>query len=429
MGVMESADDPGVVTGRRLLRLMRKNGALEREPTGIELRRILGTPTVREAMLVTIEQALHGEHRLCRAIVQRCDIEDRPTDVAAAELGMSARSFFRYRQRALAAITATIQRTLVARGALLRGTGRAAQLTLLGNFLLGLQSGEATAAALRSFGAAVEADPSDADAYVGLALAHVRSVTCLFRPPFEAYARASSAAKRALQHAPRAAGAHGAAAIVTLRGSGDIALTRRFVNEAMALDACDPVALQALGDLAMSEGRLEDAAAAAQTGLAIEPASLARRFRVLTLAGLRGEYEYVAAQCRTLLEADPSSVAFRLHLVDALIGLHRPAEAIAASGDPETITLPYLLASVVVAYADLNLEADARRIADRFQTLPTTAFIHAGVRAQVHDVDGTLALLTRAIAEEPRLRRIASFDPIFARVRDRPAFRRLTAAR
>ena len=182
---MEFSDDPGVVTGRRMLRLLRKSGALERDPTGVELRRILGTLTVREAMLVTIEQALRGEHALCREIVQRCDVEDRPTDVVAAELGMSQRSFFRYRQRALEAIATTIQRTLVARGALQRGTGRPAQLTLLGNFLLGLHSGEATAAALRSFGAAIELDPSAADAHVGLALAHVRSVTCLFRPPFE----------------------------------------------------------------------------------------------------------------------------------------------------------------------------------------------------------------------------------------------------
>jgi hypothetical protein len=427
--MMQSADDPGVVTARRLLRLLRKSGALEREPTGIELRRILGTPTVRDALLVTIEHALHGEHQLCREIVQRCDIDDRPTDVVAAELGMSARSFFRYRQRALEAIAATIQRTLVARGALLRGTSRAAQLTMLGNFLLGQQSGDSTAAALRSFGAALEADPGAVDAYVGLALAHVRSVTCLYRPPFEAYARASSAAKRALQRAPRAAGALGAAAIVTLRRTGDVVTTRQLVNDAMSLDACDPVAVQALGDLAMSEGRLEDADAAAQTGLEIEPASLARRFRVLTIAGLRGQFTFVAAQCRTLLEGDPSSIAFRLHLVDALIGLHRPAEAIAAAGDVETMTFPYLLASIVVAYADLNLQADARRIADRFQTLPTTAFIHAGVRAQVEDLDGTLTLLTRAIAEEPRLRQIATFDPIFERVRDRPAFRRLTGAR
>ena len=425
---MEFSDDPGVVTGRRLLRLLRKSGALERDPTGVELRRILGTLTVREAMLVTIEQALRGELALCREIVQRCDIEDRPTDVVAAELGMSQRSFFRYRQRALEAIAATIQRTLVARGALQRGTGRPAQLILLGNFLLGLHSGEATAAALRSFGAAIELDPSAADAHVGLALAHVRSVTCLFRPPFEAYARASSAAKRALEHAPHSPGALGAAAIVTLRRSGDIAMTRHFVNEAMGLDARDPVALQALGDLALSEGRVEDADAAAQTGLALEPASEARRFRVLTLAGLRGEYGYVAAQCRTLLEGDPSSMAFRMHLVDALIGLHRPAEAIAAAGDPETITLAYLLASVVVAYADLDQASDARRIADRFATLPTTAFIHAGVRAQVEDVNGTLSLLTQAIAEEPRLRAIAALDPIFDRVRDRRAFRRLTGS-
>jgi hypothetical protein len=87
-------------------------------------------------------------------------------------------------------------------------------------------------------------------------------------------------------------------------------MTRHFVNEAMGLDARDPVALQALGDLALSEGRVEDADAAAQTGLALEPASEARRFRVLTLAGLRGEYGYLRPNAGRCSRATPRAWPF-----------------------------------------------------------------------------------------------------------------------
>jgi tetratricopeptide (TPR) repeat protein len=420
--------DASVTIARRLIRLLRRSGALERDPAGIELRQILGTPTVREATHLVIERALHAEHPLCRDIVQRCDVQDRPTDVVALELGLSLRSMFRYRRRAIDAVAAELHRTLVGDGARARGVGRAAQLTLLGNFLLSLYSSAGNAAALQAFSEAVAVDPRWTDGYVGLSLAHVKSVVNLYRRPFEAYARAATAAKRALQLNPLSAGANAAAGIVALRRGADAVVARRYINQAMALDASDPAAVQALGELALSEGNVEAAEAAALRGLALEPSSMARRCRFLMLASLRGNFGHVIAECTMLLESDPALSVFRMHLVDALIGDGRPAEALSAAGAPEAIQDPYLLGSVVAAHAALNDIAAARRVADLLDGMPCATYNRAQVRALVADVDGALATLGRAVAEDPRCRGLAAVDPSFAALERIPSFRGMIAA-
>jgi len=100
---------------RRLLRDLRRTGRLERDPTGIELRDALGAATVRDALIYAIDRALQYEAPVCRAIVERCDICGDSTAEAAAELGLSLRSLFRYRSRANEAIAAVIEQ-LLARG-------------------------------------------------------------------------------------------------------------------------------------------------------------------------------------------------------------------------------------------------------------------------------------------------------------------------
>jgi len=240
--------DASVTIARRLIRLLRRSGALERDPAGIELRQILGTPTVREATHLVIERALHAEHPLCRDIVQRCDVQDRPTDVVALELGLSLRSMFRYRRRAIDAVAAELHRTLVGDGARARGVGRAAQLTLLGKLpalalLLGRERGRAA-----GLSEAVAVDPRWTDGYVGLSLAHVKSVvTCtavrsrrMRAPRRQPNARCSSSpfgrrecGRRDRRLTPR--GRRGRRAPVH--------------HQAMALDASDPAAVQALGEL------------------------------------------------------------------------------------------------------------------------------------------------------------------------------------
>jgi DNA-directed RNA polymerase specialized sigma24 family protein len=101
-----------VRTTRRLLRDLRRIGRLERDPVGLALRDALGAATVRDALLDVIERALQHEVTMCRAIVERCDVRGDSTAEAAAELGLSLRSLFRYRRRANEAIATAIARAL-----------------------------------------------------------------------------------------------------------------------------------------------------------------------------------------------------------------------------------------------------------------------------------------------------------------------------
>jgi|SRR5579872_4385229 len=100
---------------RRLLRLMKRPHALDREPLAIMLREALRTDTSREAVLKTIESAFDvgmANGRLLREIVQRCDLDGDKTRTVAASIGMSARHFFRYRNDAIETVAQAVSRKL-----------------------------------------------------------------------------------------------------------------------------------------------------------------------------------------------------------------------------------------------------------------------------------------------------------------------------
>lgn len=100
---------------RRLLRLMKRPHALDREPLALMLREALRTDTSREAVLKTIESAFDvgiANGRLLREIVQRCDVNGDKTSTVAASIGMSARHFFRYRNDAIETVAQAVSRKL-----------------------------------------------------------------------------------------------------------------------------------------------------------------------------------------------------------------------------------------------------------------------------------------------------------------------------
>lgn len=102
----------GVATTRRLLRELTRTGRLERDPAGIQLRDALGSATVRDALVEVIERALQHEPPLCRDIIDHCNLRGESTVEAAAELGLSLRTLFRYRVRANEAIDTLIAQVL-----------------------------------------------------------------------------------------------------------------------------------------------------------------------------------------------------------------------------------------------------------------------------------------------------------------------------
>ncbi len=100
---------------RKLLRLMRRPHALERERLAVLLRQATQKRDSREALRAVIEEAFDvsdDADRLRLEIIRRCDMEGQTTRAAAHALHLSIRQFFRYRADAIDAITQSIERAL-----------------------------------------------------------------------------------------------------------------------------------------------------------------------------------------------------------------------------------------------------------------------------------------------------------------------------
>lgn len=100
---------------RKILRLMRKPHALERERVAVLLREATSARDARVAVQQAIERAFDPSNpadRLRLEIVRRCDVGGETTRAAAAALHLSIRQFFRHRSDAIAAIAQSMERML-----------------------------------------------------------------------------------------------------------------------------------------------------------------------------------------------------------------------------------------------------------------------------------------------------------------------------
>jgi hypothetical protein len=100
---------------RRLLRLMRRPHALERERLAVLLREAAQARDARTAVERVIERAFDPSlpaDRLRLEIIHRCDIGGETTRAAARALHLSVRQFFRHRADAVEAIAQSIETSL-----------------------------------------------------------------------------------------------------------------------------------------------------------------------------------------------------------------------------------------------------------------------------------------------------------------------------
>jgi len=100
---------------RRLLRLLSDPAQLELHPTAAALRDVLEATSARDAVIALIRQAIPGTRpsdELLRQVIFRQDVDGIKSHRVAALLGLSIRSYFRYRERAIEAIADAFEREL-----------------------------------------------------------------------------------------------------------------------------------------------------------------------------------------------------------------------------------------------------------------------------------------------------------------------------
>ena len=100
---------------RRLLHLLRLPAKLEGDALAAELREHYAGESACEAVLTAIKRALPGSsdlNQLMRAAILSQDLDGNKARRVAASLGLSLRSYFRYRSMAIELVAMTVDREL-----------------------------------------------------------------------------------------------------------------------------------------------------------------------------------------------------------------------------------------------------------------------------------------------------------------------------
>ena len=304
-------------------------------------------------------------------------------------------------------------------------------LYLKGRYFWNRRTEENIQTALDYFEQAVNLDPGYALAWVGIA------DTWIFRgwyssvAPRDAFPRATSAVRRALEFDSTLAEAHASLAHIHLEFDHEWEAAEREYRRAIALDPRYAIAHQWYGGFLSAMGRHADALREAEAARALDPLSLI----VQTWVGLRHyfarRYDEAIAEYGKALELDRDFAPAHWHLGWAYQEAGRLEEGVAAARqalalDPESLIY---LASLGQACARAGMAREARatlaRLAEASGERHVSAYHVAAIHAALEDTTATLDWLERAYDEQSPWIGYLGVDPRVDAVRSQPRFRRL----
>ena len=153
---------------------------------------------------------------------------------------------------------------------------------------------------------AVDAEPSYAEAWAGLASAYWLSTVTGELPPEQGLARVRDAAERALSIDPGLAEPHVRLALYRSH-TGELAQRAGHLHRAFELEPENPLVLSMLASHEAETGNFEEALQLQQKALAAEPLSLSARFNLAWLFYISGQFEKATTTLDELRELNPAS--------------------------------------------------------------------------------------------------------------------------
>lgn len=205
-------------------------------------------------------------------------------------------------------ISSAVVRSLLQRGGRTQAKplGNDAEIAFLrGRHLLHRRGSQDLLAALRFFDEAVAHDPDYAPAWAGKAAAHLLARTYFLQPAGQAWPQATEATRRALALDPQLADSHAVAGLLALNQDWDLAAARRHYARALQLAPSQLQALQWSAELAMFEGRDEQAEAWMAQAMALDPAAPVLIGIAGMLAAARGEHALARDRYAEALRLEP----------------------------------------------------------------------------------------------------------------------------
>ena len=285
--------------------------------------------------------------------------------------------------------------------------------------------------AIGYFAKAIDADPTFAAAYAGMADCYSSLGYSGALAPEIAFPKARAAATRALELDSTLADAHRASAYQLLFGEWDFVGADRAYARAVALDPSDGSALWLRGMYLAAMNRTTEAIAAVENAQQLDPLSLMIQAASARAYYSARQYPEAVAQAKVALELDSTYPRARFWVGMAQEQLGRPDEAIRelkatiAKGGPTSI----YVAALGHVYATQGRRGEALQILDDLQSRAKSQYVSPLDIATVHlglgDKDAALALLERAVDTHDGGLVFLAVDPRYDPVRQDPRFLRV----
>lgn len=181
---------------------------------------------------------------------------------------------------------------------------------------------------LAAFQRAIEADPTYAPAWAGLADSHALLASSSLELPSTSYPAARDAALKAIELDPSLAEGHASLGLVRLNYDWDWEGAERELLRAIELNPSYSTARQWYSSYLSSMARFAEAIASAQQAAAVDPFSITATVRVGIAYTFALEYEKAAAQLERAMAMEPSFLHAHSWLANSYIGLGRYDDAI-----------------------------------------------------------------------------------------------------
>jgi TolB-like protein/Flp pilus assembly protein TadD len=419
---------------------------VETELAQIGSLRVIGLDEARGAAAIEVARRLDMEAVLSGALQRAGDVVRITARLRSTETGQAiwARSFdgnlttiLQLQADVAGAVAERISVSLTAGersrigGSRPRVTPAAYEAYVRGTYFLGRATDASVQTATGYFAKAIDADPTFAAAYAGLAECYVSVGYNGALAPEIAFPRARSAAIRALELDSTLSEAHRASAYQQLFGDWNFVEADRAYARAVALDSNDARAHWLRGMYLTAMNRSTEAIASVERAQQLDPLSL-----IIQSASARSyynarRYQEAIDQAEAALELDSTFARARFWIGMAQEQLGKPDEAIRelkatiAAGGPTSI----YVAALGHVYATHGHRREALRVLNDLRTRSDSHYISpldiATVQLGLGDKDATFALLERAVQTHDGGLVFFAVDPRYDPVRQDPRFQAL----
>ena len=285
---------------------------------------------------------------------------------------------------------------------------RAYEAYLKGRYLWTKRTASDLRRSIDFFNQAIEADPSYALAYTGLADAYniLGDLNAIASDP--AAGTAKAAAMRALELDPQLAEAHTAIGFGLVFYEWEWSRADRAFTEAIALKPGYATAHQWYAEFLITQERFDEAEAEAKRALELDPLAMVIGTTLGDVHFFSRRYEAAVAQLRKTGDLDPSFVPAHSDLGRVLVELGRYEEAFKEFGTAIRLSGsdPDASPGLGHAYAKAGRPEDARRVLEKLKSQRALRYISPHAIAVIHtalgETESAFEWLEKAYRERDR---------------------------